>query len=139
MGSRRHTLYLNEEEGRVVADILQGKGYETYPQMAQALAGTEGYKGRAISCSYLSMALHGKRGIPEAMIYSLLELTGDEERLHFLRRGLSPIQPIARDHWEGIFLDYIHQLRELYEGATRKGRLEALQGLEKVVQLLEKK
>ncbi|MBI2665347.1 hypothetical protein HYX12_01855 [Candidatus Woesearchaeota archaeon] len=137
MSCRRHALYLSEEEGRSVRQVLLEYGYN-YRQTADALSTTRNYDGRNLSRSFISMALRGKRGLPDAMIYGLLEIVNNDSRLQFLLRGTSPIQPTAEDHFEGLFLDYEHQLRGLYKGLSKEGKLEILQGLEQLVQKIEK-
>ena len=138
MSCRQHALYLSSDEGRMVREVLREHGYGNYRQIAASLAKTDRYRREVpLHRSFMSRVLRGKGGVPEAMIYGLLELVEEDERLHFLRRGTSPIQPTPKDHWEGLFLDYIHQLRTLYGQATRQERIVALQGLEQIVQSLE--
>src|SRR3989338_9172845 len=131
MGARQHSLRINPEERGLVKSVLSEYEITTQAALAEALGRTSYYSGREgpVGHSFIARVLGNARphqGIPEAMIYGVLELTKDDSRLKFLRRGLGPITPEARDHIHALMLTYEQLARERFSTVSEREQLEAL-------------
>jgi|SRR3989344_7164389 len=131
MGARQHSLRLNPEERGLVKVVLREYDIPTQAALADVLGRTAYYseRGGPLEHSFIARVVGNARpqeGMPEAMIYGVLELTKDDSRLQFLRRGLGPITPIARDHIHALMLTYEQLARERFSVVSEQEQLEAL-------------